>query len=464
MQAKLPPHSIEAEQSVLGGLLISDRSWVDIADRINADDFYREDHRRIFEAISALAVGSKSFDQITVTEWLRESGKLRDNLAVYIGTLAVETPSAANITAYAEIVRERSMARAMIATGSQMVESGFTQDATPIGEKLDEAEKSLMAIRDTRATTGPAPVHDVLRETVADMEAALSRESDLTGLPTGLTDLDAKTGGLQPEDLIYIAGRPSMGKTSVATAIAEKTCLDGGAALIFSMEMGRKQIMQRAISRHSGVLFERIRNAKRMETDDWPMVTDAIGRFNESNLLIDDTPGLTIMDVRARARRQHRKTPLSLIVLDYIQLMSGDAKANNRNAELEPISRGLKGLAKELHIPVVALSQLSRKCEEREDKRPRMSDLRDSGNLEQDADLILFVYRDEVYREDSPHEGVAELIIGKQRNGELGTVDTVFQGECVRFRDYSGPCRAEREGRGGKVRSIRGRGGFNYGD
>lgn len=445
-ETKLPPHSLDAEQAILGGLLLDGAVWPDVADQVSASDFYREDHRLLFEAIAQLADANDPCDQITVVESLRGSGRLdKAGGSQYIGSLVADTPSTANIRAYAGIVREKAQQRALIQAGSAMAQAGFAEDGRPVAEKLDEAESSVSAIRDTRAGTGPVDARQIVNETIESIEFAHESGDEVTGLPTGFPDLDEKLGGLQKTDLIYVAGRPSMGKTMMALQICENGALNGKRALVFSLEMSRMRLMQRAMSRWSQIPLKKIRRSRLMQDADWSDLTDISARLAKSGLIIDDTSGLSILDVRSRARREHRRAPLDVIVVDFIQLMATDASADNRNDAIRRISNGLKALAKELDLPVLAISQLNRELEKREDKRPRMSDLRECGDLEQDADLILFVYRDEAYRPNGPHQGIAEFIIGKQRDGELGATEAVFKKEHVRFLPYAGPSHEERE-------------------
>ncbi|MEW5768762.1 MAG: replicative DNA helicase [Pseudomonadota bacterium] len=444
---KLPPHSVEAEQSVLGGLLLENNAWERIADLIVEHDFYRADHRAIWRQITRLVSDNKPADVVTVAEALESLGTLDDvgGLA-YLAALAQNTPSAANIRRYAEIVRERAILRKLAEVGTGIAESAFTPAGRSATEILDEAEAKVFEIKEAGAKANQGFLHmqPLLMEVVTRIDELYNRENpnEVTGVPTGFADLDTKTSGLQPGDLIIVAGRPSMGKTAFSLNIAENVALDTNHSVaVFSMEMGAAQLVMRMLGSVGRLDQHKLRTG-RISEDDWPRLTHALGRLNETPLYIDESPGLTAMEVRARARRLARQVkdskPLGLIVIDYLQLMSGTGSGENRATEISDISRSLKGLAKELHVPVIALSQLNRSLEQRPNKRPVMSDLRESGAIEQDADVILFIYRDEVYNPDSQDKGTAEIIIGKQRNGPIGTVRLTFLGEFTRFENYAG--------------------------
>jgi replicative DNA helicase len=444
---KLPPHSVEAEQSVLGGLMLENNAWERVADLINEQDFYRADHRAIWRQIVRLIDANKPADVVTVAESLESFGKLDDTGGLsYIAALAQNTPSAANIRRYAEIVRERAVLRKLVEVGAEISESAFSPQGRSAAEILDQAEAKVFEIKEAGAknTQGFQHVQPLLMEVVTRIDELYNRDnpSEVTGVPTGFADLDTKTSGLQPGDLIIVAGRPSMGKTAFSLNIAENVALDANMSVaVFSMEMGATQLVMRMLG-SVGKLDQHKLRTGRIGEDDWPRLTHALGRLNDTPFFIDESPGLTAMEVRARARRLARQCkedrPLGLIVLDYIQLMSGSGQGENRATEISDISRSLKSLAKELHVPVIALSQLNRSLEQRPNKRPIMSDLRESGAIEQDADVILFIYRDEVYNPDSPDKGTAEIIIGKQRNGPIGTVRLTFLGEYTKFESYAG--------------------------
>ncbi len=442
---KLPPHSVEAEQSVLGGLLLDNEALDKIADLLSAGDFYRHDHRLIFEHIAKLIEHNKPADIVTVAESLDNAAELSavGGLA-YLGALAQNTPSAANIRRYAEIVRERAVMRKLVEVGSGIAESAYNPQGRDAQQLLDEAESRIFQIAEggKRSSEGFLDIKVLLPQVADRIDQLFQRDnqSEVTGIPTGYTDLDSMTSGLQPGDLIIVAGRPSMGKTAFSLNIAENVALDTGLPVaVFSMEMGATQLATRMIGSVGRLDQHRMRTG-RLEDEDWVRLTTALGRLNEAPIFIDEGAGLNSFDVRARARRLHRQTgKLGLIVIDYLQLMSGATgrQSENRATEISEISRSLKSLAKELDVPVIALSQLNRSLEQRPDKRPVMSDLRESGAIEQDADLILFIYRDQVYNPDSPDKGTAEIIVAKQRNGPIGRVRLTFLGEHTRFENFT---------------------------
>lgn len=444
---KLPPHSVEAEQSVLGGLLLNNAAWEKIADLISESDFYRADHRAIYRHIIKLIDVVRPADAITVSESLESTKELEEvgGLA-YIGALAQNTPSAANIRRYAEIVRERSIMRKLAETATNIAELAYNPMGREAGQLVDEAESRIFAISEEGARTrqGFVEMQPVLTEVVERIDLLYNREnpSDVTGVPSGFSDLDRMTSGFQPGDLVIVAGRPSMGKTALALNMAEHVALEAGLPVgIFSMEMAASQLAMRLLGAIGKLDQHKLRTG-RLAEDDWRRLTDAVGRLSEAPIQIDETAALNALELRARARRLHRQYgQLGLIVVDYLQLMSSASRGENRATEISEISRSLKALAKELNVPVVALSQLNRSLEQRPNKRPVMSDLRESGAIEQDADLILFIYRDEVYNPDSPDKGRAEVIIGKQRNGPIGSVMLTFQGEYTRFMNFADPAR-----------------------
>jgi replicative DNA helicase len=444
---KLPPHSVEAEQSVLGGLLLDNTAWDRIADLLGESDFYRADHRLIWRHISRLIEHSRPADVITVSESLESTREL-DGVGglAYLGALAQNTPTAANIRRYAEIVRERAVMRKLAEVGTDIAESAYNPMGKEAGQLLDEAESKVFAISEegARGKQGFLDMPPLLTQVVERIDMLYNRDnpSDITGVPTGFTDLDRMTSGLQPGDLVIVAGRPSMGKTSLAINMAEHVALETRLPVgVFSMEMGASQLVMRMLGSVGRLDQHKVRTG-RLADDDWRRLTDAVGRLNEAPMHIDETAALNALELRARARRLHRQYgKLGLIVVDYLQLMSASTQGENRATEISEISRSLKALAKELNVPVIALSQLNRSLEQRPNKRPVMSDLRESGAIEQDADVILFIYRDEVYNPDSPDKGKAEVIIGKQRNGPIGTVTLVFQGEYTRFANFADPGR-----------------------
>jgi replicative DNA helicase len=446
--ARMPPQAVEAEQSVLGGLLLDNTAWDRVADVVTGADFYRGDHRTIFQHIGDLIEGGKPADALTVAESLERSGKLADTGGhAYLGSLAANTPSAANIRRYAEIVRERAIMRSLVAVGTEIADTAFNPMGKTAAQMLDEAEGRVFEIAEAgaRGRNGFVSIDDLAARVVTRMDELYHSEnpSDITGIPTGYADLDRMTSGLQPSDLIIVAGRPSMGKTAFALNIAEYVALDFGLPVaVFSMEMSGEQVAMRLLGSVARVSQHKIRTG-RVEEDDWTRVTKGLERLQNANIHIDDSGALNPLELRARARRLYRSCgKLGLIVVDYLQLMSGSrADSENRATELSEISRSLKALAKELNVPIVALSQLNRSVESRTDRRPMMSDLRESGAIEQDADLIMFIYRDEVYHPDSPDKGLAEIIIGKQRNGPIGMKKLTFIGEFTRFENYADPGR-----------------------
>ncbi len=438
---KVPPHSNEAEQSVLGGLMIDNHSWDTIADAVSEADYYRQDHRLIFRALSYLANRGEPLDIVTVSEWLERHNELDKIGGIsYLSTLAENTPSAANIKAYATIVRERSVLRQLIRISSEIGENAFNTEGRSSSEILDLAEQKVFQISESnaRGRQGFQSITHLLPKVVERIDELYESGGNITGLSTGFKDLDGMTSGLQPADLVIVAGRPSMGKTSFAMNLAENIAMSGKnkAVAIFSMEMPAEQLVLRILSSLGRVDQSKVRSGK-LDEDDWPRLTSTMNLLNEAPLFIDDTPALTPTELRSRARRLTREHDLGLIVIDYLQLMQVAGSKENRTNEISEISRSLKALAKELNVPVIALSQLNRSLEQRPNKRPVMSDLRESGAIEQDADLIMFIYRDEVYNEETPDKGVAEIIIGKQRNGPIGSVRLTFLGQYTRFENFA---------------------------
>lgn len=443
---RVPPHSIESEQSVLGGLLLDNAAWDRIADFVSEDDFYRYDHRIIFQHIVKLINNARPADVITVFEALTTSGKADDVGGVsYLNALAQNTPSAANIRRYAEIVRDRGVLRKLITVADEISGAAFSPQGKEVKQMLDEAESKIFAIAEegARGAQGFQEIQPLLTQVVERIDELYSRDSnsDITGVPTGFADLDRMTSGLQPGDLVIVAGRPSMGKTAFSINIGENVAIDSGLPVaVFSMEMGGTQLAMRMLGSVGRLDQHRLRTG-RLVDEDWPRLTHAIQKMNDAQLYIDETPALSPIELRARSRRLARQCgKLGLIIVDYLQLMSGNGggSSENRATEISEISRSLKGLAKELNCPVIALSQLNRSLEQRPNKRPVMSDLRESGAIEQDADVILFIYRDEVYNPDSPDKGTAEIIIGKQRNGPIGAVRLTFLGQYTKFENYTG--------------------------
>lgn len=441
---RTPPHSIEAEQSVLGRLLLDNSAWDKIADVISENDFYRHDHRLIYRNIARLIDLTQPADVVTLAGQMEKTDELGQvgGLA-YLATLAQNTPSAANIRRYAEIVRERSIMRQLAQVGTEISEAAYSPQGRDASQLLDEAENKVFQIAESAARNkqGFLNMPELLQEVVDRIDMLYSRDNpdEVTGVPTGFIDLDAKTSGLQPGDLIIVAGRPSMGKTAFAMNVAEHVAVEKHLPVaVFSMEMGGTQLVMRMLG-SVGRLDQHVLRTGRLQDEDWSRLTTAIGKLSEAPMFIDETAALTALELRARARRLARQFggKLGLIVIDYMQLMAGSGRSDNRASELGEISRGLKGLAKELRVPVIALSQLSRSVEQRPNKRPMMSDLRESGAIEQDADLILFMYRDEYYNPDSEFKGLAEVIIGKHRNGPTGKVPLAFIGHFAKFDNAS---------------------------
>lgn len=438
---KRPPHSLEAEQSVLGGLMLDNQAWDKIADQLKEKDFYLPAHRALFRAIASLANQARPFDVVTLTDALKSNQQLGEieGGEVYLYELARNTPSAANIAAYAEIVRERSVLRQLIGIATEITENAFSPSGRSIGELVDEAERKVFQISDLgERGSGPIRISDYLAKAVDRIDLLFHSDQTITGLSTAYKDLDEMTSGLQPSDLVIVAGRPSMGKTTFAMNIAEHAAIQGTKpVLIFSMEMPGQALAMRMMSSLGRIDQHRIRTGK-LTDEDWPRVTSAVSMLSEAKMFIDDTPALSPGEVRARARRLAKEQgSLGLIVIDYLQLMQVHGSKENRTTEISEISRSLKSLAKELDVPIIALSQLNRSLEQRADKRPVMSDLRDSGAIEQDADLIIFIYRDEVYNEAGPDKGSAEIIIAKQRNGPTGKVRLTFLGSFTRFENFA---------------------------
>jgi replicative DNA helicase len=439
---KLPPHSVEAEQSLLGALLIDNQAFDRVADIVAADDFYRDDHRRIWRHIARLVEASRPADVVTVAESIEASeDKDKTGGTAYLAALAQNTPSALNVRRYAELVRERSVQRRLAQVATEIAETALAPTGKDVDQLLDEAESKIFQIAESgaRKDQGLIGISPVLAKVFERIDHLHSQEnpSDITGVPSGFVDLDRMTAGLQPGDLVIVAGRPSMGKTSFALNIAEHVALHPSVGLpvaIFSMEMSASQLAMRMLSSMAKVDQTRLRTG-RLTDEEWSRLTDEIARLNEARIHVDETAALNALELRARARRMKREYgKLGLVVVDYLQLMSASAQGENRATEISEISRSLKALAKELDVPVIALSQLSRAVEQRNDRRPLMSDLRESGAIEQDADVILFIYREEVYAPDKEEaKGRAEAIIGKQRNGPIGTVHLTFLGRYTRF-------------------------------
>jgi replicative DNA helicase len=444
LSARTPPQSVEAEQSVLGGLLLDNSAFDRIGDVITEADFYRSDHRRIFRHIMKLLERGRPADVVTVDESIKGSED-RDETGglAYLGALAQSTPSAHNIRRYAEIVRERAVMRRLVQVGTEIADTALNPMGREVGQLLDEAESKVLQIAEagSRGREGFVQIQPLLTQVMERIDTLYHQDhpSDVTGVPTGYRDLDERTSGMQEGDLIIVAGRPSMGKTAFALNIAEHVAVDNRLPVaVFSMEMSGTQLAMRLLG-SVGRLDQHKMRTGRLTDDDWNKLTNAVGKLHDAPMHIDETPALNSLEVRARARRLHRQYgKLGLVVIDYLQLMQGSGSSTeNRATEISEISRSMKALAKELRVPVVALSQLNRSLEQRPNKRPIMSDLRESGAIEQDADLILFIYRDEVYNPETADKGKAEIIIAKQRNGPIGTIDLTFLGQYTRFENYA---------------------------
>lgn len=440
----IPPHSIEAEQSVLGSMLVSAETWDRVTELLIEDDFYNRAHKVVYRIILQLLSKNEAVDIVTVSDRLAELNHL-DEVGgfAYLGELAKNTPSVANVVSYAKIIKERAITRELIGVAHEIAEVGYHTEGRTAAEILDMAESKVFDIAEKRSgnNEGPQSINVTLTKTVDRLEHLLHAGKEITGVSSGFIDLDKKTSGLQPSDLVIVAARPSMGKTTFAMNLCENAMMvEEKPVLVFSLEMPAEQLMMRMLASLSRVDQTKIRTAQ-LDDEDWARISNTMSQLKDrDNLFIDDASGLTPMDVRSRARKLARERGgISMIMIDYLQLMRVPSLAENRTLEIAEISRSLKALAKELEVPVVALSQLNRSLEQRADKRPVNSDLRESGSIEQDADLIMFIYRDEVYHENSEEKGIAEIIIGKQRNGPIGTCRLAFQGQFSRFENYAGP-------------------------
>lgn len=438
---KVPPHSIEAEQSVLGGVMLDNETWEMVSEILLSSDFYVKNHREIFKAMESLGNVGHPMDVITLSEYLEKQGETEIGLA-FLGELAQNTPSIANIRAYAEIVREKAITRQLIAASNEIADASFNPEGRSLPELLDLAERTIFKIAESRETSdaGPEAIESILKSTISRIEKIQETKGGITGLSTGFSDLDEMTSGLQPADLVIVAARPSMGKTTFAMNMVEHAALNSNKpVLVFSLEMPSESIIMRSISSLSGLEQNKIRSG-RMHGPDWDQFNSGVLQLkNHTKLFIDDTAGISPAEMRSRARRIYREHGgMAMIMVDYLQLMQVPGYGENRTQEVSEISRSLKALAKELNVPVVALSQLNRSLENRSDRRPVMADLRESGAIEQDADVIMFIYRDEVYNKDSEeNKGRAEVIIGKQRNGPIGTIHLAFQGAICRFNNLA---------------------------
>ncbi|HEY9532751.1 MAG TPA: replicative DNA helicase [Burkholderiales bacterium] len=444
---KVPPHSVEAEQSLLGALLLDNQAFDRVADVVSGEDFYRDDHRRIWRHVARLIEANKPADVVTVSESIDASeDKDKTGGPAYLGALAQNTPSALNIRRYAELVRERAVQRRLAQVATEIAETALSPGGKEVGQLLDEAESRIFQIAESgaRRNQGLLEIKPVLAKVFEKIDHLYHRDnpSDVTGVPTGYVKIDEMTSGLQPGDLVIVAARPSMGKTALALNIAEHVAVDNGLPVaIFSMEMSSTQLAMRMLGSIARVDQHKMRTG-RLNDKEWGDLSEAMGKLHETPIYIDEGGALTALEVRARARRLKRQySKLGLIVIDYLQLMAATSQGENRATEISEISRSLKAMAKELEVPVVALSQLNRAVDQRPDRRPVMSDLRESGAIEQDADVIMFIYREVVYKPDLPEEqrGLAEVIIGKQRNGPIGTIKLTFLGKHTRFENYQDP-------------------------
>ncbi|MCI0749091.1 MAG: replicative DNA helicase [Nevskiales bacterium] len=442
LSPKQPPHSIEAEQSVLGGLMLNNKAYFDLADRLSGADFYRADHRVIYQGIGELIGANKPCDFVTLSEHLRHQGRLEEAGGVaYLGSLAVDTYSVANLLTYAEIVRERSVLRGLIAAGSEIAELGYRPEGLSPGELVDQAEQKVFAIRErgARGQSVYTPIRTLLERAETRIETLRKNPNALAGLTTGFTELDRRTHGLHPGDLVIVAARPGMGKTSFAMNIAEHAAIDRKIPVgVFSMEMSGEQLALRVLSSFGRIELSKLRSGQ-LDDADYSRLVSADSLIREAGLYIDDTGALSPLELRARARRLASQHGIQLLVVDYLQLMQVPGTNENRTNEISAISRNLKALAKELNIPIIALSQLNRALEQRDNKRPRLADLRESGGIEQDADLVLFIYREEMYSDSDAARGKAEIIIGKQRNGPVGHFEVTFLGAYTKFDNLADP-------------------------
>jgi replicative DNA helicase len=435
---KVPPQNLEAESSVLGGILLENDAINQVLELLRPEDFYRESHRKVFRAMIELSDRAEPVDLITLSEFLKSRNELEAvGGTAYLASLADFVPTAANISYYARIVREKSILRSLINTATDIATRGYEEQGN-VEEFLDAAEKVIFDISEKKIKASFVAVGDMIKDTLKTVEKLYERKEMVTGVPTGYEDLDRLTAGLQAADLIIVAGRPGMGKTAFALNIAMNAAFTGVGAAVFSLEMAKEQLVLRMLCCEARVNSSKVRSGYLGERD-FPQLAKAAGKLHEAPIYIDDTPAISVLELRAKARRllRDRTKKIGLIVVDYLQLMRGMGAASNREQEISEISRSLKALAKELSVPVIALSQLNRRVEDRSDRRPMMSDLRESGAIEQDADVIMFIYRDEVYNKEEDKKGVAEVIVAKQRNGPIDTVKLTFLNEYTRFENYT---------------------------
>jgi len=434
---RVPPQNLEAEQAVLGSLLMNEQAVPVGMEMLQSAYFYRDSHQKIFRAMTNLFARQKPVDLVTLTEEMKAAGELEAiGGAHYLASLTTIVPTSANIQYYAKIVREKSVLRTLIATGTQIVGECY-ENQDDVDTLLDKAEQLLFEIATRSQDQKAIMVKEMLRESIETMEKLYQRKEVVTGIPTGLHDLDVQTAGLQPSDLVIVAGRPSMGKSAFATCIAEHVgVVERTPVVIFSLEMSKEQLVHRMLCAHARVDVHKARTGFLAQAD-WPRLTNAAGKLSEAPILIDDSPSLTALELRAKARRLANQHQVGLIIVDYMQMMRGSFRSENRQQEMSEISRSLKALAKELNVPVIAISQLSRAPESREDRRPQLSDLRESGAIEQDADLVMLLFREEVYRPNDENRGLADVNIAKQRNGPVGSVPMIFLREFTRFENRS---------------------------
>jgi replicative DNA helicase len=436
---KIPPQNLDAESSVLGGILIENEAINVVLETLRPEDFYRESHRRIMRAMIEITDRSEPVDLITLSEFLKSKNELESvGGTAYLASLADFVPTAANIAQYVRIVHEKAILRNLISTATEIATRGYDEQGN-VDEFLDTAEKVIFDISEKKIKQSFVAVGDMITDTLKTIDKLYQRKEMITGVPTGYEDLDKITAGLQPSDLIIVAGRPGMGKTAFALNIATNAAYTGVGAAVFSLEMGKEQLVLRMLCSEARVNSSKVRSGYLGERD-FPQLAKAAGKLHEAPIYIDDTPAISVLELRAKARRliRDRSKKVGLVVVDYLQLMRGMGQANNREQEISEISRSLKALAKELRVPVIALSQLNRRVEDRSERRPQMSDLRESGAIEQDADVIMFIYRDEVYNKNNDDvKGKAEVIIAKQRNGPTGSIDLTFIGEFTRFENYT---------------------------
>lgn len=438
VMGRVPPQNLEAEQSLLGGLLVDPESMNKIVDLVAPDDFYRDAHGKIYEVMLDLYERNEAIDIITVSSLARDKGFVEGMGGItYLNTLVDSMPSAANIAQYAKMVREKALTRKLMNAATLIIEKGHELVDTSVDSYIDEAENLIFQVAENKFKPSFFSMRDIVMENVKTIERLSQNKQFVIGVPTGYTELDKMTSGFQPSDLIVVAGRPSMGKTALCMNIAQHVAMltdDPISVGIFSMEMSKEQLVTRLLSAESEIDHSKLR-AGALSHGEWRSLSEAASKLIEAAIFIDDSPSMGVLELRARARRLKKEHGLGIIIVDYLQLMKGRTTSERREQEISEISRSLKSLAKELNIPVVAISQLNRMVEQRDNKRPRLSDLRESGAIEQDADVIIFIYRDEVYNQNSDNKGVAEIIIGKQRNGPTGTVELAFLDKCTSFKN-----------------------------